>query len=276
MSKILVVDDDPMIVTAIQFLLEAHALPSESASDCDSAEARMASEFFPIVLADFRLGTEEEGLRLLDSVRRLSPRSRVASMTGYADAATEERLRERGAVLVLSKPVVPEELVTVLFEMLAAINGAPEQEDLDAVYQTTTRTLHHIARRYGFDREDAEELIQETWLLFLEKRAAVRSPRTWLSGTCANLCRQHIGRRVRDRQRDAQMPEISAAPQYDSVLSVHQALERMDERSRQLCTLIGLEERSYEEVSVATNLPIGSVGPLYIRAKKRLRRELAA
>lgn len=276
MSRILVVDDDPMVLTAIQFLFEEHDLAFESASDCQSAEARMTNEFFPIVLADFRLGTEEEGLRLLDSVRRLSPKSRVASMTGYNDAATEARLREHGAVLVLCKPMVPEELVSVLREMLAAIECAPEQDDLDSVYETTARTLHRIARRYGFSREDAEELIQETWLLFLEKRAAVHSPRTWLSGTCANLCRQHIGRRVRARQSESEMPELAASPQYDSVLSVRQALERIDERSRQLCTLIGLEQRSYEEVSESTNIPLGSVGPLYIRAKKRLRQELAA
>lgn len=276
MSRILVVDDDPLVLSAIQFLLEDHALPFESASDCESAEERLANEFFPVVLADFRLGTEEEGLRLLDSVRRLSPNSRVASMTGYNDSGTEARLRAHGAVLVLCKPVVPEELVSALREMLAAIECAPEQDDLDAVYEATTRTLHHIALRYGFSREDAEDLIQETWLLFLEKRSAVHSPRTWLSGTCANLCRQHIGRRVRDRQRETEMPEIAAAPQYDSVLSVRQALDRVDERSRQLCTLIGLEQRSYEEVSASTNIPIGSVGPLYIRAKKRLRQTLAA
>ena len=179
----------------------------------------------------------------------------------------------------MSRILVAEDETTVrsaIHFLLAAIERAPEQDDLDSLYEATTRTLHNIARRYGFSREDAEELIQETWLLFLEKRAAVQSPRTWLSGTCANLCRQQIDRRVRARQRESQMPEIAAAPQYDSVLSVRQALGRIDERSRRLCTLIGIEQRSYEEVSASTNIPIGSVGPLYIRAKKRLRQELAA
>ncbi|HYO79707.1 MAG TPA: sigma factor-like helix-turn-helix DNA-binding protein, partial [Thermoanaerobaculia bacterium] len=54
-------------------------------------------------------------------------------------------------------------------------------------------------------------------------------------------------------------------------LTVHQALARLDDRSRTLCTMIGLEQRSYEEVSAATNVPLGSVGPLYLRAKARLR-----
>ncbi len=38
-----------------------------------------------------------------------------------------------------------------------------------------------------------------------------------------------------------------------------------------LCTTIGLEQRTYDEVSAAAAIPIGSVGPLYMRAKERLR-----
>jgi DNA-directed RNA polymerase specialized sigma24 family protein len=42
-----------------------------------------------------------------------------------------------------------------------------------------------------------------------------------------------------------------------------------------LCELIGLEQCSYEEVSAAAGLPLGSIGPLYIRAKNKLRAAVA-
>ena len=95
-------------------MLDLNGIESEGAFGCDEAEARIAAEFFPIILSDLRMRGEEDGFRLIDAVRRISPRSRVAAMTGYADAATEARLRERGAHLVLRKPLHEEELMAAL------------------------------------------------------------------------------------------------------------------------------------------------------------------
>lgn len=274
--NILIVDDDPAIVAGIEALLELNGLPAVGVLDAESAEARIAGEFFPIILADLRLRTEEDGLRLLDAVRRLSPRSRVASMTGFADAATEQRLRERGVRTILLKPVGEDVLIAALREMLAAVETAEEScASDDELYAATAGRLHAIARgRFGFDRDDAEDLVQETWLLFLEKRSAIRTPKTWLSGTVANLCRQQIDARVRDRARSAELVDRGHTAPTESVISVQQALAGLDDRSRRLCTLIGLEEYSYDEASTALAMPLGSVGPSYLRAKSKLRRTL--
>lgn len=274
MSRILVVDDDPMIVAGVTMMLDVHDLSSEGACDAEAAEALIGREFFPVILADLRLRTEEEGLRLLDSIRRLSPRSRVATMTGYADAETERRLRERGAELVLHKPLEEEVLIAALREMLAAVEAAEQEhgEDLDSLYLATRKALFAVSRkRYGFSQDETEELIQEAWVLYLEKRNAVRTPKAWLTGTIANLCRQEIERRQRERARHGEMIDVPVVPRIDAGLTLEQGLSRLDDRSRTLCTLIGIEQRSYEEVSASTALPLGSIGPLYIRAKKKLR-----
>ncbi|HEX2062749.1 MAG TPA: response regulator [Thermoanaerobaculia bacterium] len=277
MSKILVVDDDATIVEGIRLLLELNQIESDGAADRDTAEERIAGEFYPVILADLRMHREDDGLRLLDTVRRISPRSRVATMTAYADAATELRLRERGAMLVLRKPFAEGELMEALRQMLQAIESeADAAVDDESLYAATIDTLQAISRgRFGFTREDVEELVQETWLLFLEKRASIRAPRAWLSGTIANLCRQEIERRTRERARSGELPPLAFEPQSDAVLSVRQALARLDPRARTLCTLLGLEQRSYDEVAASESLPLGSIGPLYQRAKAQLRRELA-
>lgn len=276
--KILIVDDEPAVVEGLGALLQVHSIDAVGAGDCDAAEQRIADEFFPVILADLRLRTEEDGLRLLDSVRRMSPRTRVASMTGHLDPATEQRLRERGAHVVLQKPFVEEELLAALRAMFAVVE---ESEAVcandDELFAATIGTLRAISRgRYGFPASDVEDLVQETWLLFLEKRADVQKPKAWLAGAMANLCRQRIERLQRERGRAGVMLDRGATPSYDSVLSMRQALARIDDRSRALCTLLGIEERTYEEVSEAIDIPVGSIGPLYIRAKQRLRRELAA
>jgi RNA polymerase sigma factor (sigma-70 family) len=151
--------------------------------------------------------------------------------------------------------------------------------NLDRIYTESLNTLQAISRgRYRFTADEAEELVQDAWLLFLEKRGTIETPRAWLSGTVANLCRQEIDRRTRERARceplDDTTPERLAVPHDDEVLALRQALGRLDTRSRQLCNLIGIEQRPYDEVSAATGLPIGSVGPLYIRAKKKLRKAM--
>jgi RNA polymerase sigma factor (sigma-70 family) len=277
-SKILVVDDEPLIVAGVQALLEVNGLESEGASDCDEAEALMGQQFFPIILSDLRMRNDDDGFRLLEAVKRISPKSRVATMTAYADLETEKRLRERGSQLVLRKPVPEAELMAALREMLATVEAAEAEtsdEDLETLYTTTLNSLQAISRgRYGFDTEDAKELVQEAWLLYLEKRRGVRTPKAWLSGTIANLCRQEIDRRMKDRSRNVEVPVIEVERNDDDIIAVHQAMAKLDDKSRLLCRLVGLEQRSYDEVSIAASIPLGSVGPLYMRAKEKLRKAL--
>jgi RNA polymerase sigma factor (sigma-70 family) len=278
MRQILVVDDDPYVLSALTELLDLEDLRPAGALDCATAEQMVASHFFPVILADIRLRTDAEGLRLLESIRRLSPRSRVASMTGSATPDMQARVKELGARLVLQKPIDDAALLAILREMLGEVERA-DGDDLETVYEASIRALRAISRgRYHFPAEDAEELIQETWCLFLEKRRSIRAPRAWLSGTIANLCRQEIERRARERARAAdEMPDLPANTAVpDDVLAVRQALGRLDGRSRALCEMIGLERRSYEEVSAAAGIPLGSVGPLFIRAKEKLRRAMTA
>jgi RNA polymerase sigma factor (sigma-70 family) len=284
MSRILIVDDDPGVLDGLQAFFDLENIDAAGALDRDSAEALIAAEFFSIVLADLRLLTEADGLMLLESIRRISPRSRVASLTGAPDV-DEARLRELGASVVLHKPMPAEEIVAVVREMLAEIErvelalSGDQPVSLEEIYVATSRVLHSIPmRRYGLSREDAEELVQETWCLFLEQRATVRNPKAWLAGTVANLCRRAIQERYRDRDRSEKHPapcDVVDA-ESDARIIIEQALGRLDDRTRSLCELIGLEQWSYDEVSDRLDLPLGSVGPLYMRAKSKLRHALSA
>ncbi|HEY2090798.1 MAG TPA: sigma-70 family RNA polymerase sigma factor [Thermoanaerobaculia bacterium] len=280
MQRVLVVDDDPVIVEALVTSLSLEEFDVVGVHDRAAAEERIASEFFPIILTDLRMRAEDDGLQLLDAVARLSPRSRVATMTAYAAPGMEQEILSRGAALVLFKPFNVFETARVLREMLAAIEHvAPASDaDIETLYTSSLPLLFGIARkRFGLDRDDAEELVQESWCLFLEQRAKVMQPRAWLAGTIANLCRQQITRRVKSRAevRAEDAPELAYEVAADAVLIVGQLLERVDERTRALAELIGIERLSYDEVSTALRIPLGSVGPLYIRARKRMRAMLS-
>jgi RNA polymerase sigma factor (sigma-70 family) len=287
-KQVLVVDDDAAITEGLIALFEIEQIQARGAYDREAAEAIIEAEFYPIILADLRLRTEEDGLKLIDAIRAKSPLSRVATMTAYATPALEAELQRRGSKIVLYKPLPFDEILAVVTEMLAEIEReAAAQEargvelDLPQLYADVHKILFSVAqRRYRFSAEESEDLVQEAWYLFLKRRQSVRLPRPWLAGTIANLCRQQIQDRTRSREINPQIgPEAGeiAGEQggsFDNRIMIKQALARIDDRARQLCVLIGMEGWSYEEVARELALPIGSIGPLYIRAKRKLRKAL--
>ena len=283
--RVLVVDDEQTIVLGLTSLLELEDIESAGAFDRLSAEAMMKGTFYSVILADVRLHTEAEGLELLDDIQRISPRSRVLSMTAYATPELEREVRARGSSSVIRKPATDGQILGAIIDVLAEIERLAAEEtvlDLAQVQVQTRKILFSIAqRRYGLMLEEAEDVVQEAWLLFMERRGIIRSARGWLAGTVANLCRRHIDRSVRSRKRFVDDEGIEnrtdgQAGGPENGIAVRQALASLDANSRDLCTLIGIEGYAYEEVSSRTGLPLGSIGPMYMRAKKKLRLALAA
>jgi len=276
MTRILIVDDEAPLAEALSTLFELENIATATACDREAAERMLVEEHFPVILADVRLRSEEEGLMLLESIRTLSPRSKIATMTGYATPALEAQLRTLGARQIIYKPVEFDELLRIIRELLGDDDVPAEALDLDTLYTDLRAVLYSLPmRRFGLAGEDAEDVVQQAWCLFLEKREAIRQPRAWLSGTVANLCRQRLTDRCRVIPSEAAFFEEIADSRTrasEAVLIIRTALERADERTRQLCSLIALENLSYEEVSARLGIPQGSVGPLYIRAKAKLRR----
>lgn len=282
-KRVLIVDDEAAITDGLVALFEMEGIEAVGAYDLHSAVERLESESFSMVLADVRLRTEEEGLELLESVRRVSPTSRVASLTAFATEELEETLRSLGSSVVLRKPMEFEAIVAIVAEILAEIEATAAQGGVDAasletIYSDLNRMLLTIPqRKYGLSAEEAEDLVQEAWLIFIQKQREIENVKPWFAGTMVNLSRQRIDRVVRGREREEAIDEtlleetFGTEARVEDPLAVQQALAQMDERGRVLCTLIGMEGWSYDEVSAELDIPLGSVGPLYIRAKKRLR-----
>ena len=271
MRGVLLVDDDPVVLSGLSQLLELEQIGAATAQDVASANDLIARHFFPVILADLRLRGDDDGLALIEQVRRISPRSRVAAMSGFMTADIESSALRAGAAAVLRKPFDSDELLVTVRELL----GTSPADDDEAVYRATTPRLRSmVARRYCLSRDESEDVLQQAWCVLLERRGEVRDVGAFLSGTVVNLSRQTIQRKVREVSFDG-APERMASTDHVARVAVRSALDRLDERSRALCTLIGLEQLEYAEVSERLSIPLGSIGPLYIRAKKRLERELS-
>jgi RNA polymerase sigma factor (sigma-70 family) len=284
-GRVLVVDDEEAIVAGLMCLLDAEHIQSSGAFDRLSAESLMEETFFPVIVADLRLQTEAEGLELLDDIRRISPRSRVLTLTGFSTPELEEQVRKRGVTLVIQKPAAGSEILAAIADLFAEVEklaAGQETLDLEALHLGLRRLLHSIpVKRYGLSVDDAEEVVQQAWLLFLQKRDLIRMARPWLIGTVSNLCKHQIGLSLRRREKFIDDGGVSELPDTrvasaDGEIALGQALASLDQQSRDLCVLIAIEGYAYGEVSVLMGLPLGSIGPMYIRAKSKMRLRMAA
>jgi RNA polymerase sigma factor (sigma-70 family) len=284
-GRVLIVDDEEAIVEGLLSLLQCEAIESSGAFDRLGAELLMAGTFYSVIVADLRLHTEAEGLELLDAIRRISPRSRVLTLTGFATFELEKEVLRRGSTQVMRKPANVNAILGAITDLLTEVEklaAAQESLDLEQLHLGMRKLLHSIPRRrYGLSADEAEEVVQQAWLLFLEKRDLIRVARPWLIGTVANLCKRQIGASMRRRETFvsddmlADLPDTNIASSDDNI-ALRQALGSLTEESRALCILIAIKGYAYDEVSAITGLPLGSIGPMYIRAKSKMRVQMAA
>jgi len=277
--RVLIVDDETSIVAGLTAMLELENIECAGALDRLTAQTLMRTSFYPVILADIRLHTEEEGLEFLDDVRRISPRSRVISMTGFGTPELKAEVLQRGSRAVMQKPMKSVEILSAVAGILEEIEQLAEQQwtlDIDQLYAEARKVLYSIPQRqYGLTADQAEDIVQEAWLLFLERRETIENNRSWLAGTVKNLSRRQIDSVRRSREKFCNTDDIQnltndRSSDLNNTLALDAVLSGLDATSRSLCTLIALEGYSYDEVSAATGLPIGSIGPMYLRAKKKM------
>jgi RNA polymerase sigma factor (sigma-70 family) len=143
--------------------------------------------------------------------------------------------------------------------------------------------LRSVARGYRLDPWDADDVVQATWLQFLQHGATLREPAAvsgWLCTTARRTCLRVLQSRVRERLTDTPLDEhVVADVRLDAALlaaerrtALTDSLAELNERQRELISLLLDEpDLSYEDVGRRLGLPIGSIGPTRARSLSRLR-----
>jgi DNA-binding NtrC family response regulator len=130
-GTIVIVEDDPILLDQLKWALKGK-FEVWSAGNAD--EARALCEADPdLYLFDLRLppsGEVEEGLNLLQSVRRRNPDATVIMMSGEQDRRSVLRSIELGAFDFFRKPVDPAELVVILKRALERRRLVAENREL--------------------------------------------------------------------------------------------------------------------------------------------------
>ena len=140
------------------------------------------------------------------------------------------------------------------------------------------------ARAYRLSDADAAEVSQITWLRLVENLDQLHDPArvgAWLATTARRECIQQLRRTSRVVPNDDLPEQVSDWPAPDAALLANErdvalwsALEGLPARDRKLLRMLTADPTpSYEEISAALQMPIGSIGPTRARALQRLRRE---
>lgn len=152
--------------------------------------------------------------------------------------------------------------------------------------------IHQYGKRlYGLcltlcaDKDDADDLYQDTWLKvlrYLDRYDPVREFEPWLTSVCVNTYRDKLRRLTRspifnnfrsNEEKDQLLSnlEASAKPDYTPL---HEAIDKLPESLRLTVILYYFRDHDLQSAAKILNVPVGTVKSRLSRARKQLKEVL--
>ena len=141
-----------------------------------------------------------------------------------------------------------------------------------------------VAQRSGLNASDAADVHQATWLQLIRCADQVRDPDRiggWLATTARRQSQRVAVARCRQTPSSNPVADYSSGDDVESVVlndhyepALERALGRLPAPYRQVLRLLTSDRTpSYDDVAKAMGVPVGSIGPMRLRALQMLRRD---
>ena len=169
---------------------------------------------------------------------------------------------------------------------------AGDETAFEEIVNRYKNRLMNFAYRFVLDREEAEDIVQDTFLKVYQNRYAYKEIAkfsTWIYTITANLAKT-ILRKRRNRKlfffsrlgpEDKDMDFPSNEPDTQSKIegkfdeqTIQKAIIKLPEHFRTAIILRDIQELSYEEISNIINAPLGTVKSRINRARLKLQEDL--
>ncbi|MFZ0502436.1 MAG: sigma-54 dependent transcriptional regulator, partial [Chthoniobacterales bacterium] len=111
--RALIIDDEKAIRSSTVIAIRAEGHFAESADSKTVALLKLQEDAYDLVFLDLRLG-DEDGLEVLEEIKRGFPHVQVVVFTAYASVASAVTAMQKGAFDYLEKPFTPENLRQIL------------------------------------------------------------------------------------------------------------------------------------------------------------------
>ena len=158
---------------------------------------------------------------------------------------------------------------------------------MDELVHTMTPVLWHVVRAYGLDQDQAQDVVQTTWLTLVQRSGSIADPHAiaaWLM-TTARREAWRVSKRsaasipVSDEVLQAVLDDESSAEDVvlarDSDSRLWACVKRLSERCQRLLRIVAFEQRpDYAQIAEDLAMPVGSIGPTRGRCLSKLREAL--
>jgi RNA polymerase sigma-70 factor (ECF subfamily) len=178
---------------------------------------------------------------------------------------------------------------TLITEALAG-----SQDAYKVLVERHRPAIYHIVFKFVREKEATADLVQETFMKAFASLETYRSEykfSTWLYRIAANSAIDFLRKqRIRTLSLDAtsedfdgrsefDVPDLTYHPERDfeeheKKISIQDAIDSLPEKYRQVILYRHKDDRSYDEIAEALNIPIGTVKARIFRARELLKKKL--
>lgn len=117
-ESVLLVEDDDSLRSSLSVVLEHHGFRVHACARAEQAYLLLSDTYFDCILTDLRL-PGDDGIALLEEVRKLSASTPLIIMTAYGSVSVAVRAIKAGANDFITKPFQPEELCAQIRQVIA-------------------------------------------------------------------------------------------------------------------------------------------------------------
>jgi RNA polymerase sigma-70 factor (ECF subfamily) len=149
-------------------------------------------------------------------------------------------------------------------QLVAAVLADGDEAAFRRLYRRhTPRLLMFVLRVLGGSRRDAEDVVQETWILVVERLESFRGEAafgTWLTGVSLNVARSHLRRLGRrDEVLMDEPPEPAVRPAgADTHIDLDRAISLLPDGYRTVLVLHDVEGWRHREIAGALGISDGT------------------
>jgi FixJ family two-component response regulator len=199
-KTVLIVDDEPRVRLSYRVALETDGFDVHEADGAAAALAELAQYRFALVILDMRM-PEMDGLNLLEKIRGEKVLTPVVIITAYGDIPHAVRAMKLGAIDFLQKPLTPDVLRSIAWEIVSrhapAASGLTENATFEMHLNEAKRFINlrdfphareHIAAALEI-RTDSADLFNLAGVLFEMLENYDRAKRYY--GQAIRLSRDH-------------------------------------------------------------------------------------
>ena len=140
MARVLIVDDDPVILEVIGDILKKNGYEVVSAPNGAAGIRELERKYFDLVLTDLVM-PDVDGMEVLNHVVSTSPKAICIILTGHGTIKSSVEAIKKGAFDYITKPITADELLVVIEKSLKFRNL--EEENI--------RLKKELQQTYGYD-----------------------------------------------------------------------------------------------------------------------------